>query len=147
MTFMALENPIFEASYRRLFGEQIAIDDSGAQFFRDFYQHFLQRPSIGDMFTAVDMERQIKMLRKSLYQLIACYLFDAPNADLRRLALLHRRLGITDAMLDSWLQALLETVEQHDPMYNTEVGLAWCWALTPGITFMKHSLLDEAHAL
>lgn len=89
------------------------------------------------------MEQQTRMLRKSLFQLIACYLFDAPSADLQRLALLHKRLGITSAMLDSWLLALLETVEQHDPMYNTEVRLAWCWALTPGITFMKHSLVDD----
>lgn len=146
MLSMALENPIFEASYRRLFGEQIAIDDAGTQFFRDFYQHFLQRPNIGKMFTGVDMERQIAMLRKSLYQLIACYLFDAPNADLKRLAMLHRKLKISGAMLDSWLVALLETVAQHDPMYNTEVRLAWCWALTPGITFMRHSILDEALA-
>ena len=89
------------------------------------------------------MGRQTKMLRKSLYQLLACYLFDAPGEDLQRLALLHKRLGITGAMLDSWLQALLETIEQHDPLYNREVSLAWCWALTPGITFMKHALLDD----
>lgn len=144
---MALDNPIFEASYRRLFGEAIAIDASADAFFHAFYDRFLVYPDIAAMFADVDLDRQVYMLRKSMYQLIASYLFDEPSAELQRLARIHRELGISAGMFDRWLEALVDTVKGHDPKFSDAVGLAWCWALTPGITYMKLALNHQIRAM
>lgn len=137
---VTVENPVFEESYRRLFGEGISIGEQAEDFFRDFYARFLISPEIAKQFEDVDLDRQVSMLRKSLYQLIAFYLFDEPSADLRRLAELHQRLGLTRSMFDQWLEALVATVEAHDAQFDEQVRLAWCWALSPGITYMKLAL-------
>ncbi|MGI9325270.1 MAG: globin [Pseudomonadales bacterium] len=134
---MPLENPVFEASYRRLFGEGVSIGEDAEAFFAQFYDRFLEYPNIPELFAGVDLSKQVSMLRKSLYHLIACYLFDEPSADLRRLAAVHRQLGVRTEMFNVWLDALLATVAANDPHYDEQVRLAWCWALSPGITYMK----------
>lgn len=130
-------NALFDASYRRLFGEAISINNEGEQFFVRFYQHFLNMPGISEFFRTTDMARQISMLRKSFFHLAGFYISCEPSAELERMAAVHARLGIENAHYDAWLDALVATVRERDSECDTATEMAWRWALTPGITYMK----------
>ena len=77
------------------------------------------------------------MLRRSLFQLVAFYATSIPTPELQRIATIHDRLGVREGMYDQWLDALVETVRAHDPACDEATALAWCWAMTPGLTYMK----------
>jgi truncated hemoglobin YjbI len=133
-------NPSFEASYERLFGTGIPIGPEAALFFDDFYQRFLKDPDIARLFAGTDIPQQSRMMRMSLYQLVAFYLLDEPNAELERLAERHRQVGASDAMFERWLQALIDTVAAHDPAFNAGVEQGWRQALGPGMTYFRRQL-------
>jgi hemoglobin-like flavoprotein len=131
------ENPRFDVSYERLFGQSVSIGEEAGTFFADFYRNFLSRPEIRELFRDTDMARQGAMLRRSLFHLVAFYVSHEPSAELERIALVHSRLGIADRHYDQWLDALLETVRVHDAECDEITELAWRLALTPGITYMR----------
>lgn len=83
------------------------------------------------------MAHQTVMLRKSFFHLAGFYVTNVPSSELDRIARVHARLGISAAHYDRWLDCLMATVAQFDPESDTATELAWRWALTPGITFMK----------
>ena len=58
---------------------------------------------------------------------------------LERLAQLHSRAGldIKPELYDLWLDKLVQTVSECDPLFDTETGTAWRRMLQPGIEFMK----------
>jgi hemoglobin-like flavoprotein len=132
-----MKNPRFDASYRRLFGSGLAIDESADPFFATFYRRFLARPDVARLFRHTDMTRQAGMLRKSLFHLVGFYVSNAPSSELERIARIHADLGINAEHYDDWLDCLVATVAEHDPQCDETVELAWRWALAPGITFMK----------
>ena len=134
---MSLPNPLFEASYERLFGGNIALGPETDAFFERFYEHFLRHEEVTRLFARTDMRKQVQMLKRSMLHLVSFYVIDEPNAELTRLASLHRALRIRPALLDQWLLALLETVRELDPQCDERTELAWCWAVTPGITYMR----------
>ncbi len=134
---MSLPNPRFEESYARLFGSDIGMDEGADEFFYAFYDRFLQNPAIAAMFENTDRMRQVTMLKKSLFQLVTYYVVGEPNAELDRLAAVHDRLGIDANAFDVWMQALVDTVEQFDAEWDEATRLAWCWALAPGIAYMR----------
>jgi hypothetical protein len=61
------------------------------------------------------------------------------------LAEIHKVGGVSPGMFDVWMQALLHTVEALDPKFDELTELAWCWALAPGITYMKLRLIEDPH--
>ena len=132
----AMNNPLFDDSYERIFGAAIAPEDSDA-FFAAFYRRFLADPETAEMFRTTDMRRQVTMLRKSFFHLAGFYVTNAPSGELERMARLHHRLGLSPEHYDRWLDCLVATVADHDPKCDQATELAWRWALTPGITFMK----------
>jgi len=134
---MSLPNPRFEDSYARIFGSDIGMDERADDFFHAFYDRFLQDASIAAMFENADRERQVVMLKKSLFQLVTYYVVGEPNAELDRLASVHDRLGIDPVAFDVWMQALVETAEEFDTDWDEATRLAWCWALAPGIAYMR----------
>jgi len=134
---MGLANPHFEESYARIFGDGIGMDESADDFFRAFYQRFLSQPTIADLFEHTDHDRQVRMLKKSVYQLVTYYVARESNAELDRLAAAHHSMGIAANAFDIWLEALLATVEEFDPQWDQTTRLAWCWALSPGMTYMS----------
>jgi len=134
---MGLENPRFEASYARLFGDDIGMDARADLFFHAFYDRFLSNPEIADLFRSTDRERQVVMLKKSLFQLVTYYVVGEPNAELDRLAAVHDRLGIDPNAFDRWMEALLDTAACFDDEWDEATRLAWCWALAPGIAYMR----------
>jgi truncated hemoglobin YjbI len=134
---MALPNPRFEESYARIFGHGISMDDSADAFFQSFYDNFLEEPEVAVLFANTNIARQVVMLKKSLFQLVSYYVVGEPTAELDRLALVHRKQGISSDMFDIWMQALLDTAADFDAHYDEATALAWCWALAPGIAYMR----------
>ncbi|MCP5180401.1 MAG: globin [Pseudomonadales bacterium] len=134
---MSLPNPRFESSYERLFGDNIAVGEEADPFFVAFYERFLRDPAVAGLFSRVDMRRQAQMVRKSLFQLASYYVLGDASAELKRIAALHRRVGLQPGMFDAWMAALLETVRQFDPECDEATLLAWGWAMAPGITYIR----------
>ena len=134
---VALPNPRFESSYRRLFGDGVAMGDRSEAFFSAFYRRFLANSEIAELFEHVDMDRQAEMLRRSLFTLASFYVLDDASPELRRLAEVHERLGLRPHLFDFWLQCLLDTVKEFDPCCDEATLLAWGWALAPGITYIR----------
>ncbi len=132
-----MDNPLFDASYRRLFGADIAANEGADEFFEAFYCRFLADPEIAEFFRDTDMSRQAAMLRKSLFHLACFYVTNAPTGELERMARVHWRLGIGAEHYDRWLDCLMITVKEFDPECDPATELAWRLALTPGITYMK----------
>ena len=131
------DNTLFDESYSRLFGDNVALSKTADLFFERFYYHFLQDSQINELFRETDMPRQVSMLRKSFFQIAAFYITNSPTAELERLASIHDRLGISATHYDRWLDALVNTVKEQDENCDLATELAWRWALAPGLTYMK----------
>ena len=131
------QNPLFDDSYARLFGQGVGLDESTTPFFECFYRYFLEDPEIANAFRSTDMGRQVSMLRKSFFHLAAFYVSHEPSAELERIGRIHESLGIRDEFYDRWLDALIKAVRDFDPACDNETELAWRWALTPGLTYMR----------
>ncbi len=69
-------------------------------------------------FASTDMQRQVQMLKKSLFQLVTFYVLDAPSTEFNRLAEIHKVVGVSPGMFDTWMRALLNTVEALDPEFD-----------------------------
>ena len=132
-----VDNPLFEASYKRLFGEGVGIEDSADEFFSRFYEKFLRQAEIATFFANIDMARQTTMLRRSLFQLTSLYVTDIVTPELRRIAEVHDKLDFPTDYYDVWLDCLIETVRETDPECDSATETAWRLALMPGITLMK----------
>ncbi|MEQ8861035.1 MAG: globin [Pseudomonadales bacterium] len=132
-----MNNPLFDSSYRRLFGDDIAVDAGSDPFFAGFYRRFLADRDIEALFANTNMARQVVMLRKSFFHLAGFYVTNEPSSELERIARLHCHLGIGAEHYDRWLDCLVATVAEFDTECDTATELAWRWALTPGITYMK----------
>ena len=143
---MALPNPRFEESYARLFGHGITMDESADDFFRTFYEKFLIDPDVAALFADTDIDLQVRMLKKSLFQLVSYYVVGEPTAELDRLAFIHIEQGVEPSMFDVWMQALLDTAAQFDQDFDETTSLAWCWAFAPGIAYMRLRLDKAADA-
>lgn len=134
-------NPHFEASYRRIFGTGVTLDERADGFFERFYARFMQNPRVAEAFRSTDMQRQVTMLRRSLFLLVGASLFDNVSPELERLAHLHRRIGIDPDLFAEWEDAIVQTAAEVDPEWNETTELAWRLALSPGVTLFKHASL------
>ena len=140
---MTLANPRFTASYERVFGRGIGLGESADAFFERFYTNFLAQPGVEPLFADTDMSRQAQMLRKSFFHLVTFQMLNEPTPELQRLGAVHAEQDVPVDMFDVWLEALLATIEEFDPEFCEATQLAWCWALAPGISFVKAALLEE----
>jgi len=131
--------PQFDASFDRLFSAQP--DEGNPAFFRSFYTRFTQHEDIAKMFARTDVEQQVRMLKRSIFDLVGFYVTGCPSAELYRLAHLHKSLGIDAQLLDTWLAALLDTVSEFDAQADEAVRLAWMAALSPGLTYIRLELV------
>lgn len=131
------DNPLFDQSYARVFGEGVGITEDATPFFEAFYRRFLTDPDIAEAFSQTDMSRQVVMLRKSFFHLVAFYVSHEPSGELERIALIHSRIGIKSEFYDLWLDALIETVREFDPQCDLATELSWRWAMAPGLTYMQ----------
>ena len=132
-----MNDRLFEQSYARIFGDSVGLDESADAFFQAFYHRFLNYDYIAKLFDGVDMNRQVSMLRRSLFHLSSLYITNIVTPELKRFAAIHERLKIAPAFYDTWLECLLETVAEFDPQFDIDVRQAWRDALVPGVTVMK----------
>ena len=139
---MSLANPHFEASFERIFSNQAHADDKDS-FFELFYAEFTKDAEISRMFKGTNKNRQIHMLKRSVYDLVNLAVTDIHSSELTRLITVHTKLDTTPVQLDKWLEALLRTVEQFDPDFDDLVRLAWICAMTPGITLFRTGLSEQ----
>jgi hemoglobin-like flavoprotein len=123
----------FEQSLRRC--------DNKKRFLDLFYERFLaSSPKVKEKFASTDFEKQKRLLRASFY-LILLASEDPEKGPERYLGYLAERHSATDLKIgselyDLWLDSLLETVEECDPEYNTEVEQAWEQMMEIGIGYM-----------
>lgn len=124
-----------DSLYRATGGESQQHD-----FLTRFYELFLEStPDVAAHFRDVDMERQKKMLGRSLQEMTDFSTSRAANEHLRRTAFRHSRWerDISPGLYDLWLESLIATAREFDLEFNEEVELAWRVVLAPGIAYMK----------
>ena len=109
------------------------------QFFVDFYDFFTaSSEAIRNRFINTDMEAQRHLLRNGVMQLMlsARGMSDRKLRDLGRSHNRHH-YNIKPEWYDLWEEALLKTVQVHDPQYTPELREAWRKVLKPGIDVIR----------
>ncbi|OMH38206.1 globin [Motiliproteus sp. MSK22-1] len=127
---------IFDESYERVL--KVKCNNKG--FFQAFYDRYIASdPRVAGHFKGTDMERQQQLLEKSFYRLIVFYATNYADDYLEQVAIKHSKLAlnITPDLYDSWLDNLMITVAEFDPLYDENTELAWRLVLSTGITYMK----------
>ncbi len=108
-------------------------------FFDSFYQYFLaSSPEIRDKFAHTNMPAQKQLLRQGILNLVM-HARGMPDTKLRALGCSHARgaLDIRPELYDLWLQALLQSIGEHDGQCDANTRLAWHEVLNKGISVIK----------
>jgi len=111
------------------------------RFFESFYQRFMSKSEeVRNIFLDTDMAEQYRLLRAGIMWLIM-HSRGAPGGKLRHLGETHNRNGynIQPHLYGYWLEALLETIEEHDPGCSAELLVQWREALNPGIDLIRNA--------
>lgn len=110
-------------------------------FTEKFYARFMTAsPAAAEKFRGVDMRKQQRMLRGSLYMMLSAAHGKSDGLEhLDQIARQHSRSDrdIGPELYDVWLDSLIETVRESDPRATPEVEAAWRAVLRAGIEFMK----------
>jgi hemoglobin-like flavoprotein len=109
------------------------------EFVDAFYEAFMSKSDeIAAKFARTDMQRQRKMLYRSLHYMVDFSVQRRASEDLRKVAERHSasQIGLEPHMYDLWLDSLIETVNLFDPLFTEEIELAWRVVLAPGIVYM-----------
>ena len=123
-----------------LFNDSIERCSCSPDFLRRFYTLFLaSSDTVAKKFEHTDLRKQARMLKTSLYIMMSASCGSEQIVHLERLAKLHSRaeLDIKPELYDLWLDRLVQTVKEFDPMFDLEIDTAWRRVLQPGIEFMK----------
>lgn len=111
-----------------------------ADFFACFYRNFFHAcPAAAPRFAATDFERQNKLLQHAIGLLLS---FPGQAAGdpplLRRVAKRHSRrdLDIPPEMYPPFVDALIQTVREHDPEFGADTEAAWRRSIAPGVQYM-----------
>ncbi len=126
---------IFDLSF-----ERCRNSDTQPSFFESFYNRYLDAdPRVAEVFRNTDMKRQQQMLEKSLYRLLTFYATNNGNDYIETIATRHNRCNqnIEPELYDLWLNKLIETVADFDPLFDVNIELTWRLVLSTGITYMK----------
>jgi len=97
-------------------------------------------PEVAAKFARTNFARQAILLKASLYMMmLVAWEHPEGHTHLERIARLHGRKGldIRPAFYDAWLDCLIATVKDFDPLFRPKIEKAWRDVLTPGIEFMK----------
>ena len=109
-------------------------------FLTRFYELFTESSTdVAARFHDVDMERQKRMLGRSLQEMTDFSTSRAASEHLRRTAMRHSRWDrdISPDLYDLWLESLIATAREFDLEFTEEIELAWRVVLAPGIAYMK----------
>ena len=110
-------------------------------FFDTFYDLFFAKsPEIAPKFANTDMEKQKQVLMASLLWVLRLYKNDPiARTEVEKLAQTHRRdeYDIRPELYKLWLDALCESVSQHDPQYSPSLDASYRNVMRPGIELMR----------
>jgi len=126
----------FDQSYERI--KRVKKNDKS--FFDAFYENFTSAsPVVADHFRNTDMTQQKKMLEKSFYSLFIFYATNNANDYLEKIAKHHSKAhaNVAPELYDLWLECLIKTVAEYDPLFDENTELSWRVVLSSGITYMK----------
>lgn len=127
------QSEVFQASLKR------CLDSTS--FIKDFYDRFMAHsPEIREKFRGTDFDQQYRMLADSLYVMAVAVRGGPENVarrDMQRITKRHQELDITAGMYDVWLERLLETAREHDPLFSDVLEEAWRATLGPGMEHMR----------
>lgn len=114
--------------------------DQGDEFFDAFYSRLSEKaPEIGPMFADTNMRRQNALLREGIESLLAhAEGHPAAHTELVRLGEVHNRerINVRPELYPLWLEALMESIREHDPQHNEMTEPAWREAISAGIELM-----------
>jgi len=126
----------FVDSYARVGARDL---ESGG-FLDSFYQRFVgSSPSIAEKFKDTDMDQQREMLRVSLDHMVYFAIDKEETDEISRVASAHAssRADVPAHLYEMWLDSLVATVREFDPLFNAEIEAAWRAALAPSIDYMQ----------
>jgi hemoglobin-like flavoprotein len=107
------------------------------QLFDTFYRMFLDKsPEIPPMFARTDFPHQKLMLRESILEMLLFAQTGSGRDEIGRLAERHRKLNVTRAQYDLWLDALCEALAKHDCKFDPDLEQMWRDAMFKGIDVM-----------
>jgi len=123
----------FEASLERCLAQPGFLDR--------FYQAFLaSSPKVSEKFAHTDFERQKRALHGSFQLMLRAAREDGHGAPdfLDELARRHgvSQLAVGAELYDLWLDSLLATVEDADPLHSPAVARAWEGVMGIGIRYL-----------
>lgn len=127
---------LFDRSYQRLLGNgcyNVNLIDS-------FYRLFLSKSCvIAELFAETNMSAQKTMLHDSLDSMVEFSRTKTITPYLQKLADIHGKGGkqVPLYLFDVWLDSLMETLYEQDPLFSKSEELSWRLVLSPGITFIK----------
>ncbi|HHC7381553.1 TPA: globin [Vibrio parahaemolyticus] len=109
-------------------------------FFERFYAKFWSKgKSFRQKFEGVDMQKQVRMLKGS----IVFFMMTDTSSDARKMMEKYGKkhgignIGIKPEDIDIWFESLLETVQECDYEYNSDVEKAWRACFKLGLEIMK----------
>jgi hemoglobin-like flavoprotein len=124
-------------NHAKVFQDSVSRCLESTSFIQDFYDRFIgHSDAIRDKFKNTDLQRQAQAMADSLYSIAVAVQGGPENlarADMKRLHVKHRTMGIERSMYDTWLECFVETARTHDPEFSSSVEKAWRACLAAGI--------------
>ena len=114
-------------------------------FLDRFYSAFINHSDeISEFFKNSDMAHLKRKLSTTL-RLITMAADDSPGADmyLEYLGKYHRDINVTEDLYVEWLDALMDTVRDCDPKYNSELERLWRDVMGIGIHYMHQAYINH----
>ena len=139
---------LFEAEILETFNGSLERCQADPHFLSLFYQKFvISNSEVREKFSNTNMEHQKMMLHASLYMImLATQDNEAATVYLDRVAKRHSKteLNIRPELYDIWLETLINTVAEVDPMFTNQIETAWRNVMTYGIEYMLSQYNDES---
>jgi hemoglobin-like flavoprotein len=113
---------------------------TGPRFFDVFYDHFLRSsPEVSVKFQGADFNRQKRMLKTSLYKMVAAVV--SRSVDCSALGPTAQRHARTDRdipphLYTLWLDSLIFAVGACDPHFDVVIEKTWREGMQPGIDYI-----------
>ena len=138
-----LSSPPMTSDAVRLFHDSLNRCTRQAGFLDDFYQRFLAASDeIQGFFAGMDMQRQARMLKASLYLVMSASTGEPRTlSHLDELAERHRH--VPARLYGLWLDVLVETAADYDQQFDAHVETAWRKVLRPGIDYLTSRSRSE----
>lgn len=133
------QKELFNASFDRC----LHLNDGDVKFVNYFCGILKGRDqNISNLFEAFPVHHQIHTLRTALYLLVDHQNNEMPSSEFIEFVSSHRnfRGKLRPYMLDIWLECLLETVAECDPLYSESIRAAWRAKFKPTTILLKSAL-------